>query len=159
MWFRMRPAGLDFLERSPHRFENVLEVDASAERTFQILAGERFGEWLPELRSCVWTSSEPHGVGSTRIVTLNTLAAKERFLVWEEGRRLTFVIEESTAPLMRRMIEDMRVEPLGDRRCRLRWIVHYEPSMGLRLIHPIAKLPFARMFRGAARRVAKIAAS
>jgi len=155
MWFRLRPATLDFASR--HRFENVVEIDAPAAKVFPLLTGERFTEWLPDLLSWEWTSPAPRGVGSTRVVRLRSLAVKERILAWDEGRRFAFAIEEITVPLVRRMTEDMVLEPLGDARCRFVYTVKYEPSPLMRLIHPIARRIFGSMFRKAAQNVANLA--
>lgn len=155
MWFELRPTTLDFESR--HRFVNVVEIDAPASKVFPLLTGERFTEWLPDLLSWEWTSPAPRGVGSTRIVRLRSLAVKERILAWDEGRRFAFAIEAISVPLVRRMTEDMVLEPLGDARCRFRYTVQYAPSPLMRLVHPIARPIFGRMFRRAAENVARLA--
>lgn len=157
MWFHLAPTDLSFLDHSPRRIEHALEIAAPAERVFALAAGERFHDWLTELVACEWTSPAPHGVGSTRIVALDTLAVRERFVAWEPGRRLAFVIEECTVPLVRRMMEHLAIEPLGEARCRLVYTVHYEPSILMTAVHPVARPIFARMFGRAAERIKAIA--
>lgn len=158
MWFATQPTDLSWIERAPHRIEHEILVFAPPERVFDVLAGEGFHEWLEQLRACRWTSPEPHGVGSTREVELDVLAVKERFLAWERGVRLAFAIDAITVPLVRRMVEEMRLLRRGDDRTLLRYVVHYEPSLAMRAIHPAGRVVFGKMFRDATRRVAMVAA-
>jgi uncharacterized protein YndB with AHSA1/START domain len=157
MWFSTQPADLSFTSR--FEFVNVVDVAAPAERVFPLLTGERFAEWLPDLKGWDWTSPAPHGVGSTREVRLAMLSVKERILAWDEGRRFAFTIEAITIPLVRRMTEDMRLEPRGADACTFHYVVRYEPSRIMRVIHPIARQIFGEMFRSAAQNLARIARS
>lgn len=146
MWFEVEPAEIGFLESSRFRIENGAIINASPERVFRILSeGEGMGEWFQDFVACRWTSPDPHGAGSTREVELKAMAVKERFLVWEPGERLVFTITAMKLPLVTRMVEDMRLERLGDR-TRLRWSVHYTPSLLMRPVHPIAHAFFEKMF-------------
>ena len=155
MWFRLGDA--DLARTSRHAFVNVVEIDAPAEKVFPLLTGDRFEEWLPDLKGMTWTSPAPHGVGSTREVHLKALSVKERILAWEEGRRFGFVIESITLPLVRWMTEDMRLEPRGGRACTLHYTVRYEPARWVRPVHPIVRVVFGRMFAQAAQNVARLA--
>ncbi len=40
---------------------------------------------------------------------------------------------------MRRMVEDVQIEPAGMNTTRLQWHVYYEPSLLIRAIHPVAR--------------------
>ena len=123
-------------------------IPASAARTFEILStGEGQREWFQDFVAVRWTSSPPHGVGATREIELKMMSVKERFLVWEPGRRLTFAIDAITVPLVQGMVEDMQLEPLSDCSTRLRWHVYYNPSWIMRAAHPVGRNVFARMFR------------
>lgn len=155
MWFRLGDA--DLARDSPHTFVNVVAIDAPAEKVFPLLTGDRFEEWLPDLKGMQWTSAAPHGVGSTREVHLKALSVKERILAWDEGRRFGFVIEAITLPLVRWMTEDMRLEPRGEGACTFHYTVRYEPVTWLRPVHPVVRLVFGRMFRKAAENVARLA--
>ncbi|HEY8208141.1 MAG TPA: hypothetical protein VIG99_11710 [Myxococcaceae bacterium] len=44
------------------------------------------------------------------------------------GRRLCFAIDALTLPAMRRMVEDIRIEPWSRGQSRLIWSVHYGPA-------------------------------
>ncbi len=176
MWFETEKSDLSYVERSPFQLATEIIVFAPPERVFDVLAGESFHEWLKELVECRWTSAPPHRVGSTREVVLDLmpgarglprLAVKERFLAWERGKRLTFSIDASTLPLVKQMVEDMQLEPIGDAqssrmgpraKTRLRYTVHYTPGVAMRAIHPVSRVIFGKLFRDAARRVAMVAA-
>jgi len=155
MWFQVTPVDADFT--SAHQFVNEIEIAAPPEQVFRLVIGERFEEWLPDLVSMEWTSPAPHGVGSTRTVTLKNIAVKERIVVWDEGRRFAFCMEAATRPLIKRMLEDLRIEPLGDARCRLRYVASYEPTLLTRALHPIVRRVFGKLFRDATRSIARIA--
>ena len=148
MWFPLAPTELDYIGTAPHRFDNEIVIDAPAERIFELISdGRSMGAWFQDFVACRWTTTAPHGVGSTREVELEALTVKERFLTWEPGRRLAFAIYAITVPLVKRMVEDLRLEPVGDRRTRVLWQVHYTPSLVMRAVHPIGRLVFGKMFQ------------
>lgn len=74
-----------------------------------------------------WTSDPPHGVGSTRTARPTSLplpgavgAVRERFFLWDEGRRFAFHVERSPLPIPV-FAEDYLVEEVADGRSVLRW--------------------------------------
>src|SRR5205823_552139 len=85
-------------------------------------------------------------VGSTRTVKLKTLSVKETFLVWEPGKRYSFSIDEITLPLVKSMMEDMKLEETIDGGTRFKWDVHYTPTLLMIIFHPIARGIFGKMF-------------
>jgi len=148
MWFPLKTTEIDFVERSNHRFENEAVIEAPAGRVFDLLVdGDGMARWFADFVACRWTSPGPHGVGSTREIELKALTVKERFLVWEPGKRVAFAIYAITIPLVSRMVEDMELEMLGPSRTRILWRAHYEPSLAMRLVHPIGRAVFGKMFR------------
>lgn len=151
MWFDLAPGDLAFVERSPHFFHNEMVVPAAPEQVFAILAAtETWPQWFPDFVGTEYTSAGPVGVGATRRVRMKILSADERFLCWEPGRRFSFEVYRLTLPLVRRLVEDVQLEPAGEGKTRLRWRMAYEPRPLLRLVHPLLRLVFGRMFRNAA---------
>ena len=74
------------------------------------------------------------------------LTVKERFLVWDRGKRATFAIYGSTLPLTSAMVEDFRVDDSSEGKTHFTWTVHYRPAWIMRPIHPIARMIFSDMF-------------
>lgn len=148
MWFDTAPTELDFTTSSPARLVFDALVEAPPKRVFEIFAkGEKQETWFADFKACRWTSPEPHTVGTTREIQLKLLTVKERFVAWEPGVRLTFSIDAITLPIVKRMMEDMQFEAVGEKGTRLVWTVHYEPALIMRPFHPIAKMVFGKMFR------------
>jgi uncharacterized protein YndB with AHSA1/START domain len=156
MWFKTELSELSYVDSSAHRIANVVLIEASPERVFDIFAtGERQDEWFQDFVACRWTSGEPHGVGTTREIELKLLTVKERFLAWERGKRLAFSIDAITLPIVNQMVEDMHFEPALGGSTRLIWHVHYSPSLLATPIHPAARAIFSRMFSQSAKNLAK----
>lgn len=145
MRFACRPVGLDFIESAPLRFVYEVALDASSEEVFDILAATY---WRPGfVRDIVWTSPEPHGVGSTRTVVLNKwMGVCDKFIVWDPGKRFTFYIKETTVPLARALCEDYRLEPAGSGKTRLTYVVACEPTLLLKLAGPVARKVIGGLF-------------
>lgn len=142
-WFELKHTDLSFVDSSPFRFSVSAPLAAAPERVFEIFATpEGMRDWVFGFDDCIWLGPAPWGVGARREFRLKGLSFRERFLAWEPGRRLCFAIEEMTVPLMRRMVEDVRIERAGGAACWITWHVFYEPSLLLRPIHPVARLLF-----------------
>lgn len=157
MWFNTKPSDTSYIDSAPHRLANVLTIDASPQRVFDIFAtADHQDEWMPDFKACRWTSGEPHGIGSTREIEMKMLTVKERFLVWEPGKRLTFSIDAITVPIISQMLEDLRFESLSNGQAtKLIWHVHYTPALVALPIHPAARAVFSRMFSVAGKNLAK----
>jgi uncharacterized protein YndB with AHSA1/START domain len=148
MWFYVEPSDESFLSRAPFELNNEAVIAAPPERVFQIFSrGERQAEWFQDFVDQRWTTDEPHGVGSRREVELKMLRVKERFFIWEPGKRLSFSIDAITLPLVTQMAEDLQFEPSGTDSTWLRWRAVYEPAPVMRLLHPFARSIFGKMFR------------
>lgn len=147
MWFHMDPVSLEWLERAPGTMRFTRELDAPPARAFDVAAkGERQETWFHDFKGSRWTSGR-EAVGAERVVRLKLLSVRERFLVWEPGARATFTMFGITLPLVTRMAEDLRFEPLdGGARTRLTWSVAYEPRGPLKRARPLLEKAFAPMF-------------
>jgi uncharacterized protein YndB with AHSA1/START domain len=160
MWFDVESVDLGFTESSPFKLENEAVIRASPERVFEILTtaeGQR--EWFQDFRADRWTSAPPHGVGSTREIELKLLTVKERFLAWERGKRVAFAITAITIPIVTAMVEDIQLSKLDDERTRLAWRVHYRPALAFRLVHPVARTVFGKMFSASTAGLTRYAAA
>ncbi len=139
MWFDVEAVPLSFTQSSPFHIENVVILDAPPARVFQVLAtGEGQEVWFKDFVANRW-SSEARGVGAEREVALKLLKVKERFLAWDQDKRLAFHIYAITLPFADAMLEDWTIEPVGEDKTRFTWRVHYKPSLLMRLVHPIGR--------------------
>jgi uncharacterized protein YndB with AHSA1/START domain len=156
MWFNSIPSDLSFIDSAPHRIAAVAEIPTTPQKVFDIFAtSDHQHVWMPDFVACRWTSAEPHGVGATREIQLKALTARERFLIWEPGKRLTFSIDATTVPVTAQSVEDMRFEPIGDgSSTRLVWHVFYTPTRAILPLHPVVRAVFGHMFRSSAKNLA-----
>lgn len=145
MWFSLEPIDLEHARSLPDSFENTALVKAPAARVFDCFVSD-MTRWMPDVRSVTWMSPEPHGVGTHRVVRLPGLAVHEKFLAWERGRHVAFRLEAASLPLLRAMVEDLRIEPAGDGLVRVRYSVHYAPLAVARPLSPLLTPVFAKMF-------------
>jgi len=81
------------------------------------------------------------------VALAGALVLHERFIVWEEGRRQTFGVEEASLPLFRRFGEDYLVEPVDENRSRFTWTIAAEPTPGARPGSPINGVLSRSLFR------------
>jgi uncharacterized protein YndB with AHSA1/START domain len=160
MWFPTTPTELDFTESSPHKLSFDAIIEAPPSRVFEIFVkAEAQDTWFQDFKANRWTSPEPHAVGSTREVELKMLTVKERFVAWDPGARLAFSVDAITLPIVKRLMEDIQLEAVGEKGTRLVWTVHYEPTLVTRAVHPMVKLVFGRMFRSSLSGLGKYAAA
>jgi uncharacterized protein YndB with AHSA1/START domain len=157
MWFELEAVPLSFTESSPFHMETVQLIDAPPARVFEILStGEGQKEWFQDFVENRWTNAT-RGVGGEREVELKLFTVKERFLAWEPGKRLAFHLYASTLPITTATLEDMTLEPVGDRATRLTWRVHYRPRLAARPFHPFIRVMFRELFRASAEGLARYA--
>ncbi|MBK8252762.1 MAG: SRPBCC family protein [Polyangiaceae bacterium] len=160
MWFPTTPTELDFTTSSPNKMVFDAIIEATPDRVFDIFAkGEGQETWFQDFKAVRWHGPEPHSVGTTRDVVLKLLTVKERFVAWDRGERLTFSIDSITLPLVKRMMEDLQFEAVGEKGTRLVWTVHYELTLGMKPFHPVAKMIFGKMFRASLDGLVKYAAA
>jgi hypothetical protein len=129
IWFACQPAEAGFFDSAPVRLVAHFEVPKPAAAVWDELTSERALHWCRILHDVSWTSPRPFGVGTTREVNalLGTNLLREHYFRWEEGRRHSFYVVESTAPLFKRLAEDYLVEPTGEGSCRFSWTIAVEP--------------------------------
>jgi len=160
MFFATTPTELAFTTSSPYRLSFDAIAEAPPERIFDIFTkGEGQETWFADFKACRWTSPEPRGVGATREIELKLLTVKERFVVWERGVRLTFSIDAISLPLVKTLMEDLQFEAVGEKGTRVVWTIHYEPTLGMRPFHPVAKMVFNKMWRQSLDGLVKYAAA
>lgn len=140
MWFHLQATDLAFIASAPFRFDTISILPAAPERVFRAFSEPRELAWfIAGFRKSEWQTAEPHGVGAVRQLDLQGVSFRETFIAWEPGRRFCFAIDALTLPAMRRMIEDIQIEPWSGGRSRLLWSVYYEPSVLTRAVHALVR--------------------
>jgi len=151
-----RAEDIGFLARAPFRFENEGIMPVSAERLFEVLAdAPSWPRWFVDMLEAHWTCSPPFGVGSTRTVRLKPMSVDETILVWEPGKRFSFRLDRTGLPLIKAMVEDYSIEPLGPSSCKLRTVQAYEPSLLSTVLHPVVRAVLGSQFRRTVVKLAK----
>ena len=141
--------GMAFFEGATERFQYDVELDVSPTELFAIFEDpEAWPAWCPGIHSVEWTSPKPYGVGTTRIVRMKgKMDVYERFIDWEPGERMAFVLEGATQDTYWAFGERYEVEALEGGRARLRWTVAYDPRGSFAKAHFIVR-PLMRLTLG-----------
>lgn len=113
---------LGFVDCAPQRFSNSVELAITPEQAWEVLAdAEAWPRWASVITNVTWTSPEPHGVGTTRMVDMRGgIIGDEEFLAWEPARHMAFRFNASSTSSLAAFVEDYRIEPTADG-CRLTW--------------------------------------
>lgn len=62
---------LSFIETAPYRFRNSVDLAITPEQLFEVLSdAESWPRWAKVITEVTWTSPEPRGVGTTRVVEM-----------------------------------------------------------------------------------------
>jgi|GEM_PF-1009526 len=154
MSFKLRPADATFAAAARKQFTYDFTIAAPASAVFDTISQpERLDRWIPDLRAARWLTTAPHGVGSTREITLPLITIEERVLVWEPGQRFVFHISRATIPMLRRMVEDFRLTTQADGGTRVQWTIAYQATALFapfeRFIYP----RYGRIFEEGSRRL------
>ncbi len=152
-WFTCKTVDESFFESAPMRLRAGFEVAWPAAKVWEELTADDTLGWCRILQDVSWTSPRPFGVGTTRAVKslqgANLL--RERYFRWEEGRRKSFYVAESTGPLFRAVAEDYLVEPRGADACRFTWTIAVEPTALGRASTPVNRAILKTLFTDTAR--------
>ncbi|HWH20175.1 MAG TPA: SRPBCC family protein [Solirubrobacterales bacterium] len=152
-WFKAKPVDESFFESAPMRLRGSFEVAQSAEKVWAELTADDALHWCRILQDVSWTSPRPFGVGTTREVKALQGAnlLREHYFLWEEGRRHSFYVVESTSPLFSALAEDYLVEPLGTDVCRFTWTIAVELTALGRASKPVNRAILKTLFTDTAR--------
>ena len=147
-WFDARPVDERFLQEAPVRLVAVFAIPRPAASVWADLTGEDPLAWCRILKRISWTAPRPLGAGATRTVVAlgGAMVMHERYFRWEEGRRKSFFVEESGAPLFRSFAEDYLVEPAGDAGCSFTWTIAWTPHVATRPADSINKRLLSTLF-------------
>ena len=140
-FFPCRPAGVEEFASAPYRYRTEVELPCSPDALFDVFEDPvSWTVWAVGIKSVEWTSPKPYRVGTTRSVTFaDGTEVYERFVAWERGREMAFVLDGHTSELWHSFGERYAVRDLGNGRCHLEWTVAYDPRGGFARAHPWVK--------------------
>lgn len=139
---------VSFTETAPYRFCNSVELAITPEQLFEVLAdAESWPRWASVITKVTWTSAEPRGVGTTRLVHMRGIVGDEEFLVWEPFTRMAFRFNECSTRAVAAFAEDYRVEAVPGG-CRMTWTLAQKPAGPAKVVmfvaRPLLNLGFRR---------------
>jgi uncharacterized protein YndB with AHSA1/START domain len=131
---RCHAVGLEFLNHAPYNYLTVGECNVSSDIVFrELVSPDSWPKWFQEMRSVVYTSPEPFGVGTTRTVAMKDFVLGEYFLAWEQNKRFCFRFESQNSRVFDAGVEDIQLEDLPGGRTRITYRVAMQPAFMIRL--------------------------
>ena len=158
----MQERDLSFIDSAPVRIEAAVTVMATRAKLWSVLADHRgWPKWFgPSLVTCEPTSTDEHGVGSTRRVTLRGGATvDERFIAWDEPELWSFTGTGMKPALFRELVERVVLAPIGDDRTRITYTMALTPAPALRPFVPLLRAGVGRSLRQALEELGRTAAN
>jgi hypothetical protein len=135
------------------RLRAGFEIPKPADEVWGELTADAPLGWCRILQRTEWTSPRPFGVGTTREVSAlwGTNKLRERYFLWEEGRRHSFYVVQSSGFLFKALAEDYLVEPRGADACRFTWTIAIAPSLLGKATMPVNRAILKTLFTDTAR--------
>ena len=150
--FPCQRVDVNFIDSAPFVFQNSVDLAITPEQLFEVLAdAESWPRWASVITKVTWTSPEPRGVGTTRIVEMRGgIVGDEEFLAWEPFSHMAFRFNECSTRSVAAFAEDYRVEVIPGG-CRLTWTMAQKPAGPARLVMfavgPLLNLGLRRFLR------------
>ncbi|WP_220454254.1 SRPBCC family protein [Nocardioides immobilis] len=143
-----RLVDVDFVDTARYRYRNSVDLAITPEQLFEVLAdAESWPHWAKVITKVTWTSPEPRGVGTTRVVDMRGgLVGDEEFLLWEPPTRMAFRFNASSEKTVQAFAERYDVEPTPEG-CRLTWTLALDVAGPSRHVMPLGKPVMNLTFR------------
>ncbi|MEU3313678.1 SRPBCC family protein [Streptomyces sp. NPDC006662] len=150
---RLRPVGLDFLDRAPTRLVFTARAAAPPEQLYRALAEEVTG-WPAWFRAV--SLARPTGGGAGREIRLRGgVRFQETIVAAESGRRYAYRVDQTNAPGLQALLEEWRLVPAPRSPGTLvRWTFAADGPAPLRLALAAARPGLGHAFRTAVRTLA-----
>jgi hypothetical protein len=135
-----------------------MTVDAPRAAVFaavtQDVAG--WGRWFPGFSTDGrWTTAGPHGVGSTRLVTVFGRRFEETVVCLEDNRRWAFVVDRTDGPVLRSLREDYTFADNDRGGTTLTWVGAMDTGRLNVVLGPLLRVQLPPFFRYVARRLTR----
>jgi|SRR6185312_5581012 len=143
---------VDFIDSAPFAFRNSVDLAITPEQLFEVLSDAgSWPRWAKVITKVTWTSPEPRGVGTTRIVEMRGgIVGNEEFLAWEPFTHMAFRFNERSTKSVAAFAEDYLVEVIPGG-CRLTWTMAQKPAGAAKLamvvVGPLLNLALRRYLR------------
>lgn len=151
---------LSFIETAPYRFRNSVDLAITPEQLFEVLGdAESWPRWAKVITKVTWTSPEPRGIGTTRVVEMRggivgdvgvPPACGGEFIAWEPFTHMAFRFNECSTKAVAAFAEDYRVDAIPGG-CRLTWTMAQKPArgagLGMAVFGPLLNLALRRFLR------------
>ncbi len=154
-YFKTEPFGLEYFDNAPVTYVNEVELDMTPTQLFDVFEDAKsWPVWAKGIAKVDWTSPRPFNVGTTRTVTfIGGMEVYETFTAWESGKEMAFCFTGTTQEVWKQFGEHYSVEDLGEGRCKLRWVVAYEPTGTFAKLHSVIQPIMRRTFAWYMRRL------
>ena len=148
-YFECRPFGMAEFDTAPYRYVTNVDLPCTPDALFDVFEDPAsWPYWAVGIKKVEWTSPKPFRAGTTRTVTFaDGTEVYERFIEWERGRGLAFVLDGHSSEIWHSFGERYRVRDLGSGRCHFEWTVCYEPRGAFAKAHPWVKPAMALAFK------------
>jgi len=149
-----RPATLDVLERATEVLDFEAEMEASAERVYDVMAQTISAHtWVTHLR-CVTRYTDPADPESVFDETFSFMTLRIRTIVADRGTRWAASVDASSLPLATEMLEVVDLTPIDTEHCHFRWRVCFDVPWYLRPFYPLVKPFFEHLFASSTQQLA-----
>ena len=142
--------GLEFIDTAPFRFVSTVDLPISPEQVWEVLDdAESWPDWATAITKVTWTSPQPHGVGTTRVVNMRgRITGDEEYLAWDLFSHMAFRFNEASTGSIAAFAEDYRIvqTPSG---CHLTWVMAMKPNgvaarLGMTVGRPVMSWMFQK---------------
>lgn len=139
---------VDFVDTARYRYANSVDLTITPEQLFEVLEdADAWPRWAKVITKVTWTTPEPRGVGTRRVVDMRGgLVGDEEFLLWEPPTRMAFRFNESSEKTVRAFAERYDVERTAEG-CRLTWTLALDVAGPSRYFMPLGKPVMNLTFR------------
>ena len=110
---------------------------------------ESWPHWATVITKVTWTSPQPHGVGTTRVVNMRGgIIGNEEYLAWEPHSHTAFRFNDASTGSIAAFAEDYRIKPT-EAGSNLTWVMAMKPKgvagrLGMSLGRPVMSWLFQK---------------
>ena len=145
--FTLTPRDTDFIDQAAERIMTITTVNGTPEEVWAVLVdNERWPDWFAAAKDCRTTSDRAEGVGATRWIHIDLFKVNERFIAWDPAHRWAFTVLDANLPGIISVVEEARLEAIGNDRTRVTYVMAADVAPYLRPLVPVLRWRLTRMF-------------